>query len=85
MVVSIAREKAQREEVRILKSGGLVELSDLSGAREVSHKFHINVMRKQLAYTLPTFNNEGPEPTSKFLYGILLIELMKVSELHFFG
>ncbi len=38
MVVSIAREKAQIEEVRILKSGGSVELFELSGAGEVLHK-----------------------------------------------
>ncbi len=58
-VTSIAREKAQRKEVHILKSGGSVELFHSSGAREVLHKLDINVMCEQPTYTLPTLTTRN--------------------------
>jgi hypothetical protein len=44
VATSTTREKAQKEEVCILKSGGSVELFGFSGVGEVSCKLDVNVM-----------------------------------------
>jgi hypothetical protein len=81
---SIAREKAQRKEVRILKNGGSMKFFDLSGTKEVSHKLDINVILKLPTYILLTINDEKPKPTGLCPYGILPIEFTKVGKLHVF-
>jgi len=73
---SIAREKTRREEVRILKSGGSVELFDFNGAREVSHK---------LPSSLHALKLKEPKPTGKCMYGILPMEFTKVGKIHVFS
>ncbi len=52
-----------------------MELSTLSGAREVSRK---------LPSSLPTLKLEKPKPTSKCPYGILPMEFTKVGKIHVF-
>ncbi len=75
VATSIAREKTRREEVRILKSGGSMELFEFNGARQVLHK---------LPSSLHALKLKEPKPTGKCMYGILPMEFTKVSKIHVF-
>jgi hypothetical protein len=61
--------------MHILKSGALVELFELIGVREVSHK---------LPSSLPALKLGEPEPIGKCPYGILHVEFTKVGKIHVF-
>ncbi len=57
VATSIVREKAQRKEMHILKSGGSMALSKLNGAEEVSHKLPSSILALKF---------EEPKLTNKF-------------------
>jgi hypothetical protein len=75
VATSIVKEKAQREEMHILKNGGSMELSKLNGAEEVSHKLPSSILALKF---------EEPKLTNKCSYGILPTEFTKVGKIHVF-